>query len=227
MITAALASVREAFNWSYGSFWAVQPEDQSLRFVQDAGTVSDEFRRITSKARFREGEGLNGQTWQARELVFVPDLGEMKSCSRAPAARRIGLKSGVCFPIVLGNRVHGTMDFFTEERVTPSESRLDALRNVGRLVSTALERVEQQTQIDQTKRDLETKVNHLMKVAKAAAEGDLTAVVGVKGDDDMGRLGDALGQMIGDLKGLIGQVIESASQFAEGSRVVAESARIT
>ena len=224
VITAALSSVREAFGWSYGSFWAVHPEDQTLRFVQDAGSVNDEFRRVTAEARFREGEGLNGQTWQNRELVFVADLGEMKTCSRAPAARRNGLKAGVCFPIVLGNKVYGTMDFFTEERITPSESRLDALRNVGRLVSNALERVDQQTKIDQAKRDLETKVKQLMKAAKAAAEGDLTVVVGVSGDDDMGRLGDALGAMIVDLKSLIGQVIESASQFAEGSRVVAESA---
>ncbi len=224
VITAALSSVREAFGWSYGSFWAVHPEDQTLRFVQDAGSVNDEFRRVTAEARFREGEGLNGQTWQNRELVFVSDLGEMKNCSRAPSARRNGLKSGVCFPVLLGNRVYGTMDFFTEEKITLSESRLDALRNVGRLVSNALERVDQQARIDQAKRDLETKVNQLMKAAKAAAEGDLTVVVGVSGDDDMGRLGEALGQMIADLKSLIGQVIESASQFAEGSRVVAESA---
>ena len=203
MITAALARVREAFGWSYGSFWEVNPEDQALRFVHDAGSVSEEFRRVTAEARFREGEGLNGQAWQTRDLVFVPDLGEMKTCSRAPVARRSGLKSGVCFPIMLGSRVIGTMDFFTEERITPSESRLDALRNVGRLVSSALERVDQQTRIDQAKRDLETKVNQLMKVAKAASEGDLTVAVDVKGDDDMGRLGEALGRMIGDLKNII------------------------
>ena len=223
-ITSALGSVREAFDWSYGSFWAVHAEDQALRFVQDAGSVTDEFRRVASEARFREGEGLNGQTWQSRDLVFVPDLGEMKGWSRASVARQSGLKSGVCFPIMLGNRVYGTMDFFTEDVIKPSESRLDALRNVGRLVSSALERVDQQTRIDQAKRDLETKVNELMKVAKAAAEGDLTVAVGVKGEDDMGRLGEALGRMIADWKSLIGQVIESASQFAEGSRVVAESA---
>ena len=192
MITAALSSVREAFGWSYGSFWEVHPEDQALRFVQDAGSVSEEFRRVTAEARFREGEGLNGQTWQSRDLVFVPDLGEMKTCSRAPAARRTGLKSGFCFPILLGGQVLGTMDFLTEERITPSESRLDALRNVGRLVSTALERVDQQTRLDQAKKDLEIKVNQLMKVAKAASEGNLTVAVEVKGDDDMGRLGDAL-----------------------------------
>jgi methyl-accepting chemotaxis protein len=186
--------------------------------------VSEEFRRVTAEARFREGEGLNGQTWQSRDLVFVPDLGDMKAYLRAPVARRTGLKSALCFPIMLGSRVMGTMEFLTEERITPSEGRLDALRNVGRLVSTALERVDQQIRLDQAKKDLETKVAQLMKVARAASEGNLTVAVEVKGDDDMGRLGDALGRMIADLKHIIGQVIESASQFAEGSRVVAESA---
>jgi methyl-accepting chemotaxis protein len=224
VVAAALASVREAFGWSYGSYWEVNPEDQALRFVHDSGTVSEDFRRVTAEARFREGEGLNGQAWQTRDLIFVPDLGEMKTCSRAPVARRSGLKSGVCFPILLGGRVIGTMDFLTEERINPSANRLDTLRNVGRLVSNALERVDQQARIDQGKKDLEAKVNQLMKAARAAAEGDLTVAVGVRGDDDMGRLGEALATMIADLKNIIGQIIESANQFAEGSRVVAESA---
>jgi methyl-accepting chemotaxis protein len=63
-----------------------------------------------------------------------------------------------------------------------------------------------------------------MNVAQAAAQGDLTTEIAVRGDDDMGRLGEALAKMMIDLKHVIGQVIESASQFAEGSRVVAESA---
>jgi len=224
VVTAALGSVREAFGWSYGSFWEVQAEEQALRFSQDSGTVGEDFRRVTAEARFREGEGLNGQAWQTRDLVFVPDLGEMKTCSRSPVAKRNGLKSAVCFPVTLNGRVIGTMDFFTEERVTPSANRLDALRNVGRLVSTAMEKVDQQARIDQGKKELETKVNQLMKAARSAAEGDLTVSVDVHGSDDMGRLGEALGQMIGDLKNIIGQIMESASQFAEGSRVVAESA---
>ncbi len=223
VISAALSSVREAFGWSYGSYWEINADEHALRFAHDSGSVSEDFRRVTAESRFREGEGLNGQAWQARDLVFVPDLGEMKTCSRALVARRNGLKSGVCFPIQMGGRVLGTMDFFAEARITPSESRLDALRNVGRLVSSALERVDQETRLDQAKKDLEIKVNQLMKVAKMASEGDLTVVVNVKGNDDMGRLGEALGRMITDLKHIISQVVESANQFGEGSRVVAES----
>ncbi len=63
-----------------------------------------------------------------------------------------------------------------------------------------------------------------MRVAEAAAQGNLTVEVEVRGDDDMGRLGESLAKMMADLKHVIGEVIESANQFAEGSRVVAESA---
>ena len=58
VITAALSSVREAFGWSYGSFWAVSPEDQTLRFTQDAGSVSDEFRRVTAEVAVPRRRGL-------------------------------------------------------------------------------------------------------------------------------------------------------------------------
>ena len=46
--------------------------------------MSEDFRRVTAEARFREGEGLNGQVWQTRDLVFVPDLGEMKTLLPRP-----------------------------------------------------------------------------------------------------------------------------------------------
>ena len=37
VITSALSSVREAFTWSYGSFWEINADEQALRFVHDAG----------------------------------------------------------------------------------------------------------------------------------------------------------------------------------------------
>ncbi len=224
VVASALASVREAFGWSYGSYWEVDQNDQALHWSADAGAVADDFRRVSSESRFREGEGLNGQAWQTRDLVFVPDVGEMRGCSRAPVAKRGGLKSGVCFPVMLAGRVIGTMDFFTEEKITPSANRLEALRNISRLVSSALGRVQQQARIDEAKRDLEARAKDLMTVARAAAGGDLNIVVEHQGNDDMGRLGQAIAQMITDLKHVITQVVESAGQFGEGSRVVAESA---
>ncbi|MBV8077430.1 MAG: hypothetical protein JO284_13570, partial [Planctomycetaceae bacterium] len=50
----AIETVREAFGWAYGSYWALDPADGSLRFAVDSGSVSEEFRTITATARFRE-----------------------------------------------------------------------------------------------------------------------------------------------------------------------------
>ncbi len=49
--------VREAFGWSYGSFWEVNPTDHALRFAQDSGSVSEEFRRVTRRGTVPRGRG--------------------------------------------------------------------------------------------------------------------------------------------------------------------------
>jgi methyl-accepting chemotaxis protein len=140
-VKSALETVRSSFGWAYGSFWSLDEADRALKFKSQSGTVNPEFQRVTEEASFREGEGLSGRTWKTRELVFVADLGTVLDCVRAPVAQRAGVKSGVCFPIIVNSRVIATMDFFATETLTLSQERLDALRNVGRLVSTTFERL--------------------------------------------------------------------------------------
>jgi methyl-accepting chemotaxis protein len=139
---SALDVVRTAFGWAYGSYWIVNKQDSVLRFAVESGTVNDEFRQVTRAASFREGEGLSGRAWKNRDLFFTPDIGQMTDCSRAPVAQRMGVKSGVCFPIIAKGEVVGTMDFFSLEVLTLSQSRLDALRTVARIVSGAADKIE-------------------------------------------------------------------------------------
>ncbi|HWB10976.1 MAG TPA: methyl-accepting chemotaxis protein, partial [Pirellulales bacterium] len=140
----ALDTVRAGFGWAYGSYWRVDPAENALRFSLESGSVNDEFRRVTLDARFREGEGLSGRAWRQRDLFFTPDIGQMTDCCRAPVAIRAGVKSGVCFPVVVDGRVAGTMDFFALETLNPSAERLDTLRAVGRLVSATIERLQRE-----------------------------------------------------------------------------------
>lgn len=139
-VRIALQAVRDAFGWAYGSHWAIDPTDGLLHFSSDSGTVSEEFQRVTLAATFARGVGLSGRAWAARELVFVPDLGQVHDCVRAPVAQRVGVRSGVCFPIVADGEVVGTMDFFATETLDLSDRRLATLRCIGILVSQALER---------------------------------------------------------------------------------------
>lgn len=77
----------------------------------------------------------------------------------------------------------------------------------------------------QQQQELTNKVNELMKVVTAAANGDLTREVTVTGDDAMGQLAGGVRRMIGDLRSVISQVVEGAAQFAEGARIIAENSQ--
>jgi methyl-accepting chemotaxis protein len=80
--------------------------------------------------------------------------------------------------------------------------------------------------LEQKKADeLRRKVQQLLEVVGAAAEGDLTKQVVVEGDEAIDELAAGFKKMLEDLGAIIGQVVDSSAQFNEGSRVIAESAQ--
>ncbi|MFQ1002278.1 GAF domain-containing protein [Modestobacter sp. SSW1-42] len=166
-VRAALDLVRERFGWAYGSYWRIDPGDGVLRFVQESGDAGEDFRRVTLAATFREGVGLSGRAWRSRDLVFVPDIGEVRDCPRAPVAQRVGVRSGVCFPLLEDGNVTGTMDFFASETLSPSAQRLETLRSIGELVSQAIERVATAERRAQAAEDMAA-VNNVLRRASAA-----------------------------------------------------------
>lgn len=72
--------------------------------------------------------------------------------------------------------------------------------------------------------ELQSKVERLLEVVTAAAQGDLTRAVTVQGEDSMGMLGKGVQSMFADLRGIIGKVIEASKQFGESSAAVAQGA---
>lgn len=72
---------------------------------------------------------------------------------------------------------------------------------------------------------LRAKVDNLLEVVNAAADGDLTRHVETEGDEAIDELARGIDRMINDLGGIIAQVAENAIQFGEGSRVIAESSQ--
>ncbi len=211
---AALDTVRDSFGWAYGSYWTVDPSDNALHFAVESGDAGEEFRRVTLAASFTEGVGLSGRAWKTRDLFFTQDIGEMTDCVRAPVAQRVGVKSGVCFPVLVGGEVVGTMDFFATDTLHPSEQRLNALRNVGRLVSQAMDRVAQETAARSAAEELRTKVDQVLEVVSAAAAGDLTQEIPVKGEDAIGRLGAGLESLLTALRRSLGDIAGTADSLS-------------
>jgi methyl-accepting chemotaxis protein len=151
-ISLALKTIQDTFGWAYGSFWRLDADSNTLKFAQETGQVTPEFSKVTREASFAKGVGLSGKTWQANDLVFVKDLGEMVDCCRRETAQAAGVKSGVCLPVSVNGQFIGTMDFFTTKVLQPSQDRLNTLRNVGNLLSNAISAI-QRNETDREKAD--------------------------------------------------------------------------
>ncbi|CAM3578706.1 GAF domain-containing protein [Nocardioides zeicaulis] len=215
----ALDVVREEFGWAYGSYWALDAERTALHFVLESGSASDEFREVTLAASFREGVGLSGRTWAAREMVFVPDLGEMTDCVRAPAAQRAGVRSGVCLPIIVGGQVIATMDFFATERLELPRNRSDTLRNTAFLVSQAIERTQAAERLRTAGAELMTSISEVERNV------DLATTVSEDAADATRRAGELVARLEASSQE-IGKVVRVITEIAQQTNLLALNATI-
>jgi GAF domain-containing protein len=218
-LRVALETVRTAFGWAYGSFWQLDEEENVLKFKVESGSAGEEFRKVTLQATFAEGVGLSGRAWKARDLLFVRDLAEMTDCVRAPAAQRAGVKSGVCFPIVDGDEVIGTMDFFTTEEIELSESRAAALRNVQLLVSQRLATLRR---VERDANKATALLGSISELRRASADASAVGEQAMRGATAMTTEVDALGKA----SAAIGDVIRIISGIAEQTNLLALNATI-
>ena len=142
-----------------------------------------------------------------------------RDCVRAPAAGRAGVKSGVCFPIMVGGQVIGTMDFFVTETIQLSESRASALRNVQALVSQRLDVLRRGEADAQNARALLETVSRLREAASAAGQVAERAV------QQAGAMTTEV-ESLGHASASIDEVIQVISGIADQTNLLALNATI-
>jgi methyl-accepting chemotaxis protein WspA len=74
-------------------------------------------------------------------------------------------------------------------------------------------------------RELRAKVDALLDPVSKAARGDLTGVITVRGEDAIGRMGEGLAAMIGNLRSLLNNVQRAGIQVTTSATQIAASAR--
>jgi len=218
-VASALDTVRHEFGWAYGSYWALDEEAGVLRFAQESGSAGPEFREVTLQASFAEGVGLSGRAWRARDLVFVRDLAEMTDCVRAPAARRAGVKSGVCLPIIVGGRVVGTMDFFALDTLTLSEGRRDALRNTAAAISAAFDRFDATELVNRAGTSM---ISSITEVGGNVEQATTVVADALRLTQDA----DAAAGRLADSSAAIGTIVRTISGVAAQTNLLALNATI-
>ncbi len=109
-----------------------------------------------------------------------------------------------------------TWEIITEEVRLEKENRAAAERE-----RQQAERERQQAEEERRRsQELQEKVDSMLEVVRAAAQGDLTHKITVGGEDTIGQMGAGLKQFLGELRDDIGVISENVRRMTEASNTM-------
>jgi two-component system, sensor histidine kinase and response regulator len=138
-----LQAICEALGWEHGALWNVDVGAKLLRCVETWHLPSasfPEFEAVSRTTTFAPGVGLPGRVWSTGQPAWIQDVVKDTNFPRAPIAAREGLHAAFGFPVLLGPRVLGVMEFFSSEIRRPDEPLLQMLTTVGSQLGQFIER---------------------------------------------------------------------------------------
>jgi PAS domain S-box-containing protein len=138
-----LKSICESVGWQVGAIWYVDEAAQVLRCVDTwyaPNAPVAEFVQITRHRTFERGIGLPGRVWATGQPAWIANVVQDTNFPRAPIADRCGLHGAFAFPIRIGGRVAGVVEFFNQEIAEPDGELLSTLGALGSQVGQFIER---------------------------------------------------------------------------------------
>jgi diguanylate cyclase (GGDEF)-like protein/PAS domain S-box-containing protein len=145
LLQRVLGTIGSSLEWSFGAAWGLD-EGGRLRCRatwQRPGADLDEFEAQTRERSLARWEGLAGRTWALGEPLWIPDAADENVLPfvRMPrASARMYLSSAVAFPLAVGERFDGVLEFFSTFIREPDADLLAMFAAVGSHLAQALER---------------------------------------------------------------------------------------
>jgi PAS domain S-box-containing protein len=137
-----LEAMGAALRWDLAAAWEVAG-DGTMRCAAvwcAPGVSGARFAAATRALHLARGEGLPGRVWATGRPVRIVDLHADPNFPRAPAARRAGLRCGLCFPVRGARGVIGAIELFACVEHSGSRALLQTMASLGRQIGQAVER---------------------------------------------------------------------------------------
>ncbi len=138
-----LQAICAGLGWECAMMWEVDENENVLRWIDGwhiGGSDFTEFENMSRNMIFHRGKGLPGRVWNNAEPLWILDVVKDANFPRAPAAIKVGLHGGLAFPVILGNRVLGVMEFFSSKVQKPDNALLAMINSVGSQIGQFMER---------------------------------------------------------------------------------------
>jgi signal transduction histidine kinase len=122
------------------------------------------FQKITLETPLEEGIGLPGRVLISGQPAWIIDVTKDSNFPRAQLAQDIGVKAGFAFPILIGTKVLGVMEFFSPKAVEPDPQMLDIMAQIGTQIGRVLERKQAQDESQRSQDQLRKLYHRLEQV---------------------------------------------------------------
>lgn len=162
-----LRAICEALEWDVGALWTLDDGENTLRcvdFWHAAGVAVPRFEDVTRSFRFPPGVGLPGRVWQLGQPAWIADVVADPNFPRAAAAEADGLHGAFSFPIVIGGRTQGAVEFFKREYAPVEPDLLATMATVGSQLGQVIER----RQTEDARRQTEARTRAILASAMDA-----------------------------------------------------------
>jgi PAS domain S-box-containing protein len=175
-LTEAMARIMETIctklQWEIGNFWQIDPQANCVECVQTwisptKAAKASEFIAASKRSKFAVGTGLPGRAWQGEGVVWIDDVRSDPNFPRAPFAGQAGLQSGFAFPVVLGGKVLGVVEFFSPESRRATEELITMMAAIGSQIGQFIERKQAEAAVSES-------AEHFRTMAETASDAFLT-----------------------------------------------------
>ncbi len=141
--------------------YLLSPDATELRLNAASGFTPDVRKAIST---VKMGEGACGIAALGRKPIYIPNVQD-SAAPEAQLPRRLGLRSYVGFPLLIGDRLLGTLAFGSYQRTSIAADEIEFLFTVAQFLALSLDRAlreitlrEAQQSLSQHAEILETKI---------------------------------------------------------------------
>ncbi len=124
-----IQAVCETLEWEVGILWQTDEATQTLDYV-DSWHREPASRPNSSptaaRASFDRASACRDASWSTGRPAWIYDVTVDPNFPRSPVATRLGLHGGFAFPLLIGSRVLGVIEFFTSSSTAGGPVAADA-----------------------------------------------------------------------------------------------------
>jgi PAS domain S-box-containing protein len=140
---ALLAAIAEPMGWDVGHLWEVRGHS-ALRVTSTwmrPGFDAPEFEQATRQLVMGRGFGLPGAVWESGLPAWFTNVLDSDKFTRADAARTVGLRGALAFPIRASGECVAVIELFAREEREPDPDLLVLTDALGSLIGEFVEGV--------------------------------------------------------------------------------------